>query len=90
MVAQAGQNWHRADVLARVRKGGTTLAGLARRAGLSRQSLSWALIKPHPRANEAIAGFLGEPVGKLWPEWFDAEGRRRPIPSPQSKASTVQ
>lgn len=77
MVAQAGKNWHRADVIAAVRKGGTTLAGLARASGLSRQSFSWALIKPHPRANHAIAKHLGRHVSTIWPEWFDATGQRR-------------
>ncbi len=77
MVAHARQNWHRADVIAAVRKGGTTLAGLARLNGLSRQSLSWALIKPHTRANVAIADHLGKHVSTIWPEWFDASGIRR-------------
>ena len=75
MLAQIGKNVHRADVIAEVRKGGATLAGLARHVGLSRQSFSWALIKPHPRANEAIASFLGVHVHTLWPEWFDLNGR---------------
>ena len=72
----AGKIGTRADVIAEIRKGGTTMAGLARSVGLSRQSFSWALIKPHKRANEAIATFLGQHVSTLWPEWFDASGNR--------------
>ncbi len=35
----------------------------------------WALIKPHPRANAAIAEFLELPLNELWPQWFDEDGK---------------
>lgn len=87
MVAQTGRNWHRADVLGAVRRSGTTLAGLARTEGLTRQSFSWALIKPHPRANHAIAAQLGRHVSAIWPEWFDADGNRRGATQPHERAA---
>lgn len=87
MLPHVRKNWHRADVLAEVRKSGTTLAGLARRSGLSRQSFSWALIKPHPRANQAIASLLNLHVSTLWPEWFDAQGRRRISPKQRARCA---
>ena len=67
---------HRADIMAEVRKKGSTLAGVGRRAGLSRATMSWALMKPHPRANAAIAEFLGRSLHELWPQWFDLTGTR--------------
>ncbi len=71
------QGWHRADIIAAVRKKGSSLARLGRSIGLSRPSMSWALIKPHPRANAAIAELIETPMHKLWPQWFrPPEGAR--------------
>lgn len=66
--------WHRADIIAAVRKKGDTLAGLGRRSGMSRQHLSLALVEPRPRANRAIADFLGLPLSTIWPQWFAPDG----------------
>lgn len=68
--------WHRADIMAEVRKRGSTLAEIARKEGLARQTLYWAMsVTPRLRANKAIADFLGEPLCALWPQWFDADGK---------------
>lgn len=85
---------HRFDIIAELRKAGSSLAGVGRNVGLSRKSMSWALIKPHPRANSAIAHFLGRPMHELWPEWFDEAGgllpgasdRSESAPSPRAKS----
>jgi lambda repressor-like predicted transcriptional regulator len=79
--------WNRYDVIAAVRKKGSTLAGIGRSAGLSRKSIAWALIRPHPRANRAIAEFLQTPPHALWPQWFDVDGRFIAARSPGSSAS---
>jgi Ner family transcriptional regulator len=68
--------WHRQDIMAEVRKRGSSLAGVGRGLGLSRSTMAWALMKPHPRANAAIATFIGKSMHELWPEWFDASGKR--------------
>jgi Ner family transcriptional regulator len=73
--------WHRADIIAAVRKRGSTLAGVGRTIGLSRKSMSWALIRRHERANLAIAAFLGLPAHELWPSWYP------PISSSAPKSS---
>lgn len=49
---------------------GTSLAGLARKNGLSRNTMYWALVKPHERANAIIARFLGVQMHELWPSWY--------------------
>jgi hypothetical protein len=57
----------------------------------------WALIKPHPRANAAIAEFLGVSLHELWPQWFDEDGKListtplarpklKPISSPRTES----
>ncbi len=80
--------WHRQDIMAAVRKGGSTLAGLGRATGLARATMVWALVRPHVRANRAIADFLGVPLNELWPQWFDADDNlisTRPLPRPAVK-----
>jgi len=88
---QAG--WHRTDIMAAVRKHGSSLAGIGRDAGLARATMVWALIRPHARANRAIAEFLGVPLHILWPQWFDEDGKlvsTRAIPRPAAKPTTLR
>jgi Ner family transcriptional regulator len=62
--------WHRADIIAAVRKRGSNLSRLGEQIGLSRKSMSWALGKRHPRANLAIAAFIGVDPHEIWPRFF--------------------
>lgn len=62
--------WHRADIIAAVRKRGSNLSRLGDAIGLSRKSMSWALGKRHPRANLAIAAFIGVDPHEIWPCFF--------------------
>jgi Ner family transcriptional regulator len=88
------EGWHRADILAAVRKRGSTLADIARSVGLARQTMYWAMsTAPRLRANKAIADFLGVSLHELWPHWFDEDGKListqplpRPKPQPISRA----
>ncbi|MBW7968138.1 helix-turn-helix domain-containing protein [Bradyrhizobium sp. BR 10289] len=74
--------WHRADIIAAVRKRGFTLEALARANGKGRSSMSAALLKPSRGCNLIIAEAIGVPLHELWPSWFDHSGRRiRKIPS---------
>ncbi|WP_193388977.1 helix-turn-helix domain-containing protein, partial [Enterobacter hormaechei] len=42
------QNWHPADIIAALKKHGTSLAALSRKAGLSSSTLANALTRPWP------------------------------------------
>ncbi len=87
----ADNGWHRADIMAAVRKRGSSFAKIACSVGLKRQTMCWAMIKPHPRANAAIAEFLGVPLRELWPQWFDEDGKvisTAPLPRPAVKPMT--
>lgn len=44
-------DWHPADIIAALRKKGTTLAALSRKAGLSSSTLANALTRPWQRGN---------------------------------------
>ena len=79
--------WHRADIMAAIRKKNSNLARLGRETGLTRSSMSWSLMKPHVRANEAISAFLGVPMHVLWPNWFDRKGARIPAGSASATAT---
>lgn len=82
-----GQRWNRHTIMAAVRARGSTLAGVGRGVGLSRSSMCGALIKPHPRANRAIAEFLGRSLHELWPRWFDPAGNARNSPLARTRAA---
>ena len=69
------EGWHRQDIMAAVRKEESSLAAIGRAIGLKRSTMVWAMIAPHPRANAAIACFLGVPMHELWPQWFDEHGK---------------
>ncbi len=66
----ARQNWHPQDVIAEVRKSGTTLAALSRQNGFADRSLRTALVKRWPRANAIIASHLRVSRHQIWPRWF--------------------
>jgi Ner family transcriptional regulator len=71
------KNWHRADIVAAIRKRGTNLSALGRANGRADSTLRAALSNPRPPSNRIIAAFLGKTVNEIWPAWFDSEGRPR-------------
>lgn len=71
-------NTHPADVVAAIRKKGSSMSAIARQRKLHASALGHSLRRCIPAANRAIAKFLGLKVGDLWPEWFDENGRQRP------------
>lgn len=51
-------DWHPADIIAALRKRGTTLAAISRQAGLSSSTLANALSRPWPKGEWIIANYL--------------------------------
>lgn len=68
------RDWHRADILAAVRKRGSSLAALSRRAGLADTTLSNVLYRPWPKGEKIVADFLGIPMCHIWPERYSLRG----------------
>ncbi|MEI9698560.1 helix-turn-helix transcriptional regulator [Moellerella wisconsensis] len=65
-------NWHPADIIASLRKRGTTLAAISRQAGLSSSTLANALSRPWPKGEWIIANFLNIHPSEIWPSrYFD-------------------
>lgn len=71
--ASTAENWHRADVLAAVRKRGSTLAKLSRDNGLHERTLYNALERHWPKGEQIIADYIGIHPGEIWPERYNNE-----------------
>lgn len=70
----ASKDWHRADIIAAVRKTGTNLQQLSRQHGLGRTTLSNALYGPCPRYERLIAEHLGTTPQVIWPSRYHTDG----------------
>ncbi len=69
------QNWHPADIIAAIRKKGTSLAALSRKAGLASSTLANALNRPWAKGELLIAQALDIAPEEIWPErYFDKNG----------------
>lgn len=77
---------HKEDIKAAIYKRGATLTQLASSASLGATTCNTALHRPIPRANRAIAEFLGVALCDLWPQWYDSEGMRIRI-KPKTKST---
>jgi len=73
-ITESAKGWHRADIIAAVHKRGTSLRRLAVKVGFAQSTLRSALFKPHPKANAAVADFIGVPLNELWPAWYGPDG----------------
>lgn len=69
-------NSHPEDVKAALRKRYGSLIKAAAAQGVGYELLKKSLYLPRPGGNAAIAKALGTTPHDIWPEWFDAAGRR--------------
>ena len=67
---RAIKNMHKEDIKAAVRKRGLSLEELSLQSGLSKSAIPVGLTKPVPRANRAVANFLGVELQDLWPSLY--------------------
>ena len=67
---------HRADVIAAIKKRGSSMAALSRDAGLSETAVRVSLARPFLRAEEVVISFLKLPPNRIWPDRYDAHGVR--------------
>lgn len=71
----APQDWHPADVVAAVRKAGSSIRRLSIENGFAEGSLRVALLRQWPHAEEIIAGALARHPRELWPSRYESNGR---------------
>lgn len=65
-----GRDWHRADVIAALKKQGTSLASVSRAAGLDSRTLSNTFARRWPRGEQLIAAALGTTPQMIWPSRY--------------------
>lgn len=63
-------DWHPADIIAALRKRGTTMAAVSRAAGLSSSTLANALSRPWPKGEWLIANTLDIHPSEIWPSRY--------------------
>jgi Ner family transcriptional regulator len=68
------KDWHRADIIAAVRKTGTSVQALSFMNGYRRTTLGHALVHPYPKCERIIAEHLGVPPQKIWPSRYHQDG----------------
>lgn len=64
------KDWHPADIIAGLRKRGTTLAAVSRNAGLASSTLANALTRHWPKGEKLIAEALGISPAEIWPSRY--------------------
>lgn len=73
----SNQDWHPADIVAAVRKLGTTLKDLSLQNGLPERACQVALHRPYTRPETVIAKALGYHPKEIWPSRYHANGERK-------------
>jgi len=63
-------DWHQADIIAGLRKKGTSLAAESRKNGLSSSTLANALTRSWPKGELIIARALGTDPWVIWPSRY--------------------
>jgi Ner family transcriptional regulator len=68
------KDWHRADIIAAVRKTGTDLSKLSVKHGLGIGVLRNCLNHPYPKYERIIAEHLGIAQQTIWPSRYHEDG----------------
>ncbi len=74
------EDWPVERIKAAIYEKGLSQAALARLAGLSEGAVRFAMLRPVPAAERAVAKLLGVPVQQIWPSRYFPDGRRRAQP----------
>lgn len=63
-------DWRSADIIAGLKKRGTSLSALSRQAGLASSTLANALTRRWPKGERLIAEALGIAPEQIWPSRY--------------------
>ncbi|HCM6841094.1 helix-turn-helix domain-containing protein [Klebsiella pneumoniae] len=64
------QDWQPADIIAALKKRGTSLTAVSRNAGLASSTLTSALNRRWPKGERLIAEALGIAPEQIWPSRY--------------------
>ena len=71
-VAPESLDWHRADIIAALKKQGWSIRALAAQANVHPTTLYSALVKAYPKSERVIADALGMRPEQIWPQRYAA------------------
>lgn len=71
---EKSQDWHPVDVVAAIRKTGTSLQRMGRELGLCNSAITQALYRPYPKSERIIAERLGIKPSVIWPSRYHLDG----------------
>ncbi|MBA3110327.1 transcriptional regulator [Salmonella enterica] len=63
-------DWHSADIIAALKKRGTSLSAVSRQSGLASSTLANALNRRWPKGERLIADALGVAPEQIWPSRY--------------------
>ncbi|EDW0654487.1 transcriptional regulator [Salmonella enterica subsp. enterica serovar Weslaco] len=63
-------DWHSADIIAALKKRGTSLSAVSRKAGLASSTLANALNRRWPKGERLIADALSVAPEQIWPSRY--------------------
>lgn len=63
-------DWHAADIIAALKKHGTSLSAVSRNSGLAPSTLGNALYRHWPKGETLIADALGVTPEQIWPSRY--------------------
>jgi Ner family transcriptional regulator len=69
-ITKDGSDWHRADIVAALKKRGLSVRQLSRDAGLGENTLANALRTPWPKGERIIAEAIGMRPDQVWPSRY--------------------
>ena len=69
-VMNSKKDWHPADIIAVLKKKGTTLSALSRQLGYAPSILANALVRPWTKGELIIANALGVEAKRIWPSLY--------------------
>lgn len=64
------EDWHSADIIAALKKKGTTLAALSRKSGYATSTLANVLVRPWTKGEKIIADELNLSPEQIWPSRY--------------------
>lgn len=76
-------DWHPADIIAGLRKKGTSLAAVSRESGLASLTLANALTRRWPKGERLIAEALGTQPDAIWPSRYRRDKQEQGIQEEQ-------
>lgn len=65
------KDWHSADIIAAIKKKGSSLSQISRQAGLNSSTLNNALSRRWPKGERIITEFLDIPASEIWPSRYN-------------------